>query len=130
MKYVILFFALIILCPSANADSLEFKDWFGIFDDKGNKNIVGFSGSDKITLTVYVDEQYITRLQFNPGKKIRLVTFDGRTYKMNYNSLFGYEHWIKKMKKHYRMRVWFEGEERCEIFSLKGFAKAANWLYD
>ena len=128
--YIILFLTLILLCSSAYADELEFGDWYGVYDSQGDKNLVVYSGSGDITLTVYVDEQLITRLQFSPKRKVRLATFDGKTYRgMNYNSLFGYDHWIRKMKKHYRLRVWFKDEERYELFSLKGFSKAVNWLY-
>jgi hypothetical protein len=113
----------------AQANELEFGEWYGVFDEGGNKKLVGSSGSGDITLTVYVDEQLITRLKFNPKRSVRLATFDGKRYRgMNFQSLYGYDHWIRRMKKHYNLRVWFEQDEKCEVFSLNGFSKGIRWL--
>jgi hypothetical protein len=132
MKYFILFFALLICVPtvqSQDLEELEFGEWFGVYDEAGDKNLVGFSGSDDVTLTIYVDKQLITRLQFNPEKKVRLATFDGKKIRgMNFNSLYGYDHWIRRMIKHYRMYIWFENDQDYEVFSLKGFSKGIRWL--
>lgn len=129
MRYVILVFSFLFLCTNAGAER-EFGDWYGTFDESGKKIIVGFSGTDDVTLTVYVDKQYITHLKFEPEKKVRYATFDGKTYRgMNYNHLFGYDHWIRRMKKHYRLRVWFINQHQPEEFSMKGFSKAIDWLY-
>ena len=129
MKYFILFFALLICVPAAHSQEIEFGEWFGVYDDNGNKNLVGFSDTDDVTLTIYVDKQLITRLQFNPGRSVRLATFDGKRIRgMNFNSLYGYDHWIRRMIKHYNLRIWFEKDKNCEVFSLKGFSKGVRWL--
>jgi hypothetical protein len=131
MKYVILVFSVLFLFVSAQASEVEFRDWYGTFDDNGRKMIVSFSGSDNTMLSVYIDKHDIFRLHFYPERKVRLATFDHKRMRgMNFNSLYGYDHWIKRMKKYYRMQVWFEGEKRYEQFSLKGFGKAVNWLYE
>jgi hypothetical protein len=114
----------------AEDDVLEFGEWYGTYDEAGKKIIVGYSGSGDVTLTIYVDKRYFTHLKFSPEKQITRATFDHKTYRgMNYNTLHGYDHWIRRMKKHYRLRVWFKGEKQFEIFSLKGFSKAVNWLH-
>lgn len=131
MHYFIALAIILSICSVAHAtdDTLRFNDWYGIHNG-AQKQIVCFAGSDSFTLTIYVDEQDITRLKFTPSLKIEHAEFDHRTYNgMNYNSLYGYDHWIRKMKKHYDLRIWFEGHERYEIFSLRGVSKAINWLY-
>jgi hypothetical protein len=113
------------------SEVLEFGKWYGTFDENGKKQIVTFSGVNDIMLTVYVDKQEIFRLQFYPERKVKLATFDHkRMMGMNFNSLYGYDHWIQRMKRYYRMQVWFEGDKSYEEFSLKGFGKAINWLYE
>lgn len=131
MKYFILCFLCLVLCTStAIANEMEFGEWYGVRDEHGNKQLVGYSGSDKVMLVIYVDKQLITRLDFQPKRKIRLATFDHKHIRsMNFNSLYGYDHWIKRMKKYYRMRVWFGNDKRCEIFSLNGVSKGVNWLH-
>ena len=101
-----------------------------MYDNNGKKVISTYSGVNDVMLSIYIDEQDIFRLQFDPTRKIKIAKFDNRLYReMNFDSLYGYDHWIRKMKKRYRLQVWFEGESRYEEFSLKGFGKAVNWLY-
>jgi hypothetical protein len=129
VRYIVLFLLLILLFPNASrANEIEFGEWYGVYEN-GRKQIVCFSGSNTVTLTVYVDYQQITRLSFNPEKEVRIATFDDKIYRgMNYHSLYGYDHWIRKMIKHRFLRVWFKGEKECEVFPLKGLSKAVNWL--
>ncbi len=134
MKYVIvvlLTVAFLALCAVAKgSDEAEFNEWFGVHDAVGDKYIATFSGSQNYELQVFIDDKNIHRLRFHPKKKIRLATFDHRHYtSMNFNSLYGFDHWIRRMKKHYRLQVYFEGEDRYEVFSLKGFYKAERWLF-
>ena len=128
--YLFLAFLLGILAVvTAEGAELEFGDWYGV-EENGEKKLVGFSGTDQVMLTIYVDKQLITRLEFSPARKIRLATFDHKTFRgMNYNSWYGYDHWIRRMKKYYNMRIWFEKDQRCEIFRLNGVSKGINWLH-
>jgi hypothetical protein len=132
VKYFILFFSLIFLyVPVVQADEFKFGDgvWNGYFDKKGNKNLVGHSKSGNVALSIYVDEQLITRLQFEPTRPIRVAKFDHKQFRgMNFQSLYGYDHWIRRMIKHYNMQVWFKGDKNPEVFSLKGFSKGIRWL--
>lgn len=124
MGIILIFYSVV----HATEDPTRFHDWYGI-DDNDQKKIVGFSGTDSVTLTVYIDDQMITRLKFDPKRKVERAEFDDRTYRgMNYESLYGYDHWIRKMIRHYNLKIWFEGEPKYEIFSLHGFSKAVNWL--
>lgn len=129
MKFFIIVLSLLICCSAAYADELEFGEWYGVYDENGNKNLVGYSGKDDIMLTIYVDKQLITRLRFGTNKKITRALFDWKEYPITYTSLYGYDHWIRRMKKHYRMVVWFEGNNEPDIYSLKGFSKGINWLH-
>jgi len=129
MKYFILFFALLICVPAAHSQELEFGEWFGVYDKDGNKYVATFSGENDTELRVFIDNKNMHRLQFDT-KKIRLAKFDHHHYRsMNFKSLYGYDHWIRRMKKHYRLQVWFEGKKKYEEFSLKGFYKAERWLF-
>jgi len=132
MRYFTLFFALIICCSAVSAEgAAEFGEWYGVYDNFDQKMLVVYSGEEDTSLIVYVDEQLITRLKFEPPKQIALATFDHREYKnMNYDSLFGYDPWVKRMVKHYRLQIWFVGQEKYEEFSLKGFSKAIRWLHE
>jgi hypothetical protein len=128
MKYFILFLSLLII-PIAHANEIEFGDWYGIYDNAGNKNIVAYSGSNEFSLTIYIDDQDIHRLKFDPPIEVSLATFNHKRFNsMNFQSLYGYEHWIKRMIKYYNLQVWFVGDETYEVFSLKGFTKAEKWL--
>ncbi|MDX1702412.1 MAG: hypothetical protein R3250_17420 [Melioribacteraceae bacterium] len=131
MRYAVLILSLFFLCTAAQGtDEVEFRDWYGVYGDDGRKYIATFSGESGTELRVFIDNQNIHRLKFEPARKIKLAKFDHRQYRsMNFNSLYGYDHWIRKMKKHYRLQVWFEGEKRSEEFSLKGFYKAERWLF-
>lgn len=130
MRYFILCFSLIFLCvPTAQANEIEFGEWYGVYDEGGNKKLIGYSGSGDISLEICVDEQLITRLKFDPERSVRLATFDHKRYRgMNFKSLYGYDHWIRRMIKHYNLQIWFEKDERSEVFSLIGFSKAVRWL--
>ena len=125
MKYFILFLSLFLLCTTAQGqDELEFGDWYGVYDETGKKYVATFSGENGTELRIFIDNHNIHRLQFHPGRKIRLAKFDGHHYRsMNFNSLYGYDHWIRKMKKRHRLQVWFENEKRSEEFSLKDSTK-------
>ena len=141
---IITLLLLLIICNRAScSEEIEkFGDWYGIYKND-QKQITTLSKSKKTTLTIYIDKQLITCLKFSPDRKFYLATFDGKSYRnMNYNR-FGYGHWIKKMKKYYKLKVWFEHEKgiikkhvkgckekQIEEFSLKGFSKAIRWLYD
>lgn len=129
MKFCIILISLFILCSPVYADEIEFGEWYGIYNEDGQKELVGFSGRNDIMLIVYVDDQLITRLRFNADQKITKALFDGKEYPINYKSLYGYDHWIRRMKKHYRMMVWFDGNSRPDVYNLKGFSKGINWLY-
>lgn len=133
MRYFILFFALFFCCSTADAkDTKEFGEWYGIYDNMDNKMLIVYAeGEDDLRpqLVVYVDSDMITRIKFEPPRQIALVKFDHKEYRnMNYNSLFGYDPWVKRMIKYYKMQVWFVGSEKYEVFSLKGFSKAIRWL--
>ena len=90
MRYFILFLTLAVFCSPAIAnDEIEFGDWYGVYDNFDNKMVVVYSGEEDISLVVYVDEDMITRIKFEPPRQIALATFDHREYKnMNYDSLF------------------------------------------
>ncbi len=127
LKIVIFF---LVFSSAAFATEIEFGDWYGVIDEQGNKKLVGYSGTEEVMLTIYVDDKLITRLEFYPKRKIRLATFDHKRMRgMNFNSLYGFDHWIRPMKKYYRMQVWFGKDKRYEVFSLKGVAKGVNWLH-
>lgn len=127
LKFFICLCLLLVSIP-ALANEIEFGDWYGVYDN-GQKTLIGFSGSDDVSLTIYVDDQYFTRLKFSPPRRVRIATFDHKRKRgMRYDHLYGYDHWIRPMKKAYRMQVWFENDRKYEVFSLKGFSKGIRWL--
>ena len=134
MKYILIFLGIVLytfllLNNNCYSSEVEFKEWYGIYEN-GQKMIVTYSGSGDSMLFVYIDKQNFFRLKFQPSKKIKVATFDNKQYRgMNFNSLYGYDHWIVRMKRHYFLRVWFDGEKKPELFPLKGFSNAVNWLY-
>ena len=129
MRYFIIIFTFFICVSTAHSQDMKFGKWVGTYDEDGNKNLVGSSKTDNVTLTIYVDKQLITRLQFNPERKIRVATFDGKRIRgMNFDSLYGYDHWIRRMIKYYNMQVWFKGDKKPEVFKLKGISKGVRWL--
>jgi len=127
--YLALAFLLGVLAV-VTAEAAEFGKWRGIEDHNGKKSIVGWSVSGKAMVVIWIDEDLIFRLKFHPERKLRLATFDNKHIRgMTFNSLYGYDHWIKRMIKHRHMRIWFEKDKKYEYFSLNKFSKAIRWIY-
>ena len=127
-----LFFAILVMlliCVyGITAEGAEFGRWQGHGTDQ--KTLVGYSHSKKVQLMIWIDDDQIFRLKFSPERKIRLATFDDKRIRgMTFTSLYGYDHWIKRMIRHRHLRIWFENDKNYEYFSLKGFSKGVQWLY-
>ena len=126
---IILYTLLLLHNNGFCGEEVEFRDWYGVYEN-GQKMLATYSGDDSTMLFVYIDKENYFRLKFQPSKKVKVATFDGKQYRgMNFGHLYGYDHWIMRMKRHHFLRVWFVGEKRPYIFSLNGFSKAVNWLY-